>query len=656
MSTTGHILSTVMDLFLREQGMTHNQRQVIRDLLDIPFSQYTATVPPGPTNDESEGYSLGSKWYDSVAKEAWVCVDPTLGAAAWVESTLDASEVAALIAAITPEDIGAAPAAHAGNHTDGTDNIQDATASQKGLATAAQISKLDGIETAADVTDAENVEASGAVMVSATSTAGFGFVIDEDDMSSDSDTKVPSQQSVKAYVATVVSSAKAYQGGYNAATDTPSLDSGTPVAGIVAGDVYDVTVAGNFFTAAVEVGDTLVANRDNPTTSAHWVILQTNLDVATETVKGIVELATAAEVNSGWSGAADKVVRSSLLGIKIEGGSVILKGTADPTAAGANTGTDCQISGQYNHTNSGTHCQISGYYNNGNSGHYCQISGSNNHSNTGTSCQISGQYNHTNSGASCSISGYNNYSNTGHYCQISGSNNYSNTGHYCQISGSNNYSNTGTHCQISGQYNHTNSGASCSISGQYNHTNSGASCSISGSNNYSNSGHYCQISGYNNYSNTGPHCSISGRNASNNALGYARVHGGGQYARIIDLVAKTETTNATPTTLTLGGAAEGTTNRINIPAYTAWCFTATIVARSGDNCKTFTRRGLIGNNGGAVTISALDTLGTDSVLGALAVSIAITADNTNDALKIAATGIAATTIQWAAQVNITQVG
>lgn len=37
------------------------------------------------------------------------------------------------------------PAAHASSHTDGTDDIQDATAAQKGLATAAQISKLDGI-------------------------------------------------------------------------------------------------------------------------------------------------------------------------------------------------------------------------------------------------------------------------------------------------------------------------------------------------------------------------------------------------------------------------------------------------------------------------------------------------------------------------------
>jgi len=41
---------------------------------------------------------------------------------------------------------------HASEHTDGTDDIQDATDSQKGLATASQISKLDGIDPGADVT------------------------------------------------------------------------------------------------------------------------------------------------------------------------------------------------------------------------------------------------------------------------------------------------------------------------------------------------------------------------------------------------------------------------------------------------------------------------------------------------------------------------
>ena len=41
---------------------------------------------------------------------------------------------------------------------------------------------------------------SDVVLAANTDASGFGFVIDEDDMHSDLDTKVPTQQSVKAYV------------------------------------------------------------------------------------------------------------------------------------------------------------------------------------------------------------------------------------------------------------------------------------------------------------------------------------------------------------------------------------------------------------------------------------------------------------------------
>ena len=62
--------------------------------------------------------------------------------------------------------------------------------------------KLDGIEALADVTDATNVAAAGAVMESDTTTALMSFVVDEDNMVSDSATKVPTQQSTKAYADT----------------------------------------------------------------------------------------------------------------------------------------------------------------------------------------------------------------------------------------------------------------------------------------------------------------------------------------------------------------------------------------------------------------------------------------------------------------------
>lgn len=70
-------------------------------------------------------------------------------------------------------------------------------------------SKLDNIEANADVTDATNVAAAGAVMESDTSTSSMNFVVDEDNMASNSDTKLSTQQSIKAYVDAAIVAAKA---------------------------------------------------------------------------------------------------------------------------------------------------------------------------------------------------------------------------------------------------------------------------------------------------------------------------------------------------------------------------------------------------------------------------------------------------------------
>lgn len=73
-------------------------------------------------------------------------------------------------------------------------------AATTGTFTSADETKLDGIEAGADVTDATNVDAAGAVMNSDATTASMSFVVDEDDMASNLSTKVPTQQSVKSYV------------------------------------------------------------------------------------------------------------------------------------------------------------------------------------------------------------------------------------------------------------------------------------------------------------------------------------------------------------------------------------------------------------------------------------------------------------------------
>ena len=53
-----------------------------------------ATTFPLGTNDDSEGYSVGSFWIDIVNDEAWRCVDATTNLAVWVKTTLQTSDLA----------------------------------------------------------------------------------------------------------------------------------------------------------------------------------------------------------------------------------------------------------------------------------------------------------------------------------------------------------------------------------------------------------------------------------------------------------------------------------------------------------------------------------------------------------------------------------
>jgi len=225
---------------------------------------------------------------------------------------------------------------------------------------------------------------------------------------------------------------------------------------------------------------------------------------ATEAAEGIVEFATSAEVEAGFSSAADKVVRSNHLRLKVEGGSIILKGTSDPTSGGANTGVDSVISGKSNSTNSGKYCAIFGELN----------------SKTGTDkqegdhCLISGKNNYNNSGDQCLITGQGNHSNAGNYCIISGRNNTQNSGAHTSISGYNNPLNTGNHSSISGAYQTSNSGSYSLITGSTHSRNAGDHCIISGLSNQENTGSFSSISGQYNTGNFGTHSIIGGKIAS----------------------------------------------------------------------------------------------------------------------------------------------
>jgi hypothetical protein len=188
---------------------------------------------------------------------------------------------------------------------------------------------------------------SGAVTVaSGTSTGGtrgtvtIGAAIDgallESQPTGGTDLAIATTKYVDDQVASAIAGGATFQGDYDAATNTPDLDT-TPIAGITQGDMYVATTAGTFFAGTVlEVGDILISKQDTPTLETHWTVVQANLTAetiktqyesnadrnaytdaekiqaalqtgtntgdevaATDELAGIVELATIAEIDLG---------------------------------------------------------------------------------------------------------------------------------------------------------------------------------------------------------------------------------------------------------------------------------------------------------------------------------------------------------------------
>lgn len=87
------------------------------------------------------------------------------------------------------------------------------------------------------------------------------------------------EAAIRSAIGSAISGGVTYKGGYNATTDTPNLDDrGTPIAGILTGDMYIVTTAGTFFTETVDVGDMMIAIQDTPTLLAHWTLIAREWD------------------------------------------------------------------------------------------------------------------------------------------------------------------------------------------------------------------------------------------------------------------------------------------------------------------------------------------------------------------------------------------
>ena len=157
---------------------------------------------------------------------------------------------------------------------------------------------LDGryLESNETITLSGDVTGSGTTAISTTISAGAvdfaminsAVVVTEAEgiSNNDNDVTLPTSAAVKAYADSLIVGGLIYQGGYNAATNSPDLDS-SPSSSIKKGWTYTVTDPGNFFTEAVEVGDVLIAESDAPTALTDWTTVQNNVDLADLTTVGI---------------------------------------------------------------------------------------------------------------------------------------------------------------------------------------------------------------------------------------------------------------------------------------------------------------------------------------------------------------------------------
>jgi hypothetical protein len=121
-----------------------------------------------------------------------------------------------------------------------------------------------------------------------------------DDLDNASSTTLATSEAIKLYVDGTVAALGNLEGGWDASTGTFPVGS-HPEPGTFKGDYWYVIVAGTVDGVPFNVGDVIIAKIDDASTTDNndWIQLETNRDQATETVLGLVKIATQAQTDAG---------------------------------------------------------------------------------------------------------------------------------------------------------------------------------------------------------------------------------------------------------------------------------------------------------------------------------------------------------------------
>ena len=218
-----------------------------------------------------------------------------------------------------------------------------------GLTGSGTVTTTGTITLALDVAGADNyILAQTSATAASTDTISFSDSTASDTVKKSTFATIPmvALTAVKTYVDDAVANVGTFQGGYNAATNTPDLDV-APSAAIQQGWMWAVTDAGDFFSEAVQAGDFIFANQDNPgATFGNWTVVQSGQEIATAgatdgaTTKGIAGFDSAhfSTTANGW-------VQANLADATATGVSRVVAGTGIDVSVASGVFTVSQETG-----------------------------------------------------------------------------------------------------------------------------------------------------------------------------------------------------------------------------------------------------------------------------------------------------------------------
>jgi hypothetical protein len=326
-------------------------------------------------------------------------------------------------------------------------------------------------------------------------------------------------------------------------------------------------------------------------------------------------------------------------------GATIGGGIGHNTTGGTFNFTTGDITGTVTCCNAGPFSTIGGGFRNKASAFYSTVSGGRINTACGSTSTVSGGLSNTASGYYSTVGGGDSNTASGYYSIVSGGRSNAACGSNSTVSGG--YGNTAceTLSAVGGGGSNTASGYSSTVSGGQNNTASGSCSTVSGGYNNTASGSYSTLGG-------GIYAKASRYGEVAHAAGRFAANGDAQHSTF---VARKNTTDATANVELF---LDGVDDRMILTAETTWTFDIKLSAYNDTDNTTawwIIRGGIRRNAANSTTligslIEERDYEGTMS-----GTSAAVTADDTNESLKIAVTGLASKNIRWVAVVDVAQV-